>query len=352
MKSPASVIMMPLDTLYGAVTRVRLAAYRSGWFSVSKLEAPVISVGNITTGGTGKTPLVEWVCRAISNESTNPGKHDEKKICVLTRGCGRVDPKLQVVVSNGAELLANEREAGDEPFLLAENLLGIAAVISNPDRVAAGQWAIGNLNTNVFVLDDGFQHLRLSRNLDLVVIDATNPWGGGRLLPVGRLREPLKGLTRADCIVITRTDQVEDLTSLINDIHRVVGDVPILSSRMITSRLSTVNGKTIDNAHIKRPVGAFCGIGNPESFFNHLRREGYPLSFTRAFADHHNYNQAELGILVKGAKARGAEALFTTAKDATKIRCLDLDIPCYVVEVEISIDEDRRLVNMIRDATS
>jgi tetraacyldisaccharide 4'-kinase len=352
MKSPPSVIMMPLDTLYGVVTRARLAAYRSGWFLVSKLQAPVISVGNITTGGTGKTPLVEWVCRAISNESTTPDTHDGVKICVLTRGYGRVDPKSQVVVSNGAKLLANQPEAGDEPFLLAENLLGIAAVISNPDRVAAGHWAIANLNANVFVLDDGFQHLRLSRNLDLVVIDATNPWGGGRLLPAGRLREPLKGLTRADCIVITRTDQVEDVSSLINEIRQVVGDVPILSSRMVTSRLSTVDGQTVDKADIKRPVGAFCGIGNPESFFNHLRREGYPLSFTRAFADHHNYNQTEFGIVVKEAKAHGAEVLLTTAKDATKLRSLDLDIPCYVVEIEISIDEDKRLVNMIRDATS
>jgi len=352
MKSPASVLMMPLDTLYGAVTQARLAAYRNGWFLVSKLRAPVISVGNITTGGTGKTPLVEWVCRAISNESTTGGTHDKKKICVLTRGYGRADPNSQVVVSNGAELLANDRDAGDEPFLLAENLLGIAAVVSNPNRVAAGQWAIEKLNSNVFVLDDGFQHLRLSRNLDLVVIDATNPWGGGRLLPAGRLREPPKGLHRADCIVITRTEQVEDLSSLTNDIHRFAGDVPVLFSRMVTRRLSTIDGQTVGKAEVQQPVGAFCGIGNPASFFNHLGRDGFTLNFTRAFSDHHNYNQAEIAVVVREAKARGAEALLTTAKDAIKLRSFDLNIRCYFVEVEISIDDDNRLVNMIRDAVS
>ena len=112
---------------------------------------------------------------------------------MLTRGYGRSNPQSQVVVSDGNKLLASEREAGDEPYLLARNLIGFAAVVSNPDRVAAGEWAIKNLGSEVFVLDDGFQHLHLSRNLDIVTIDATNPWGGGSLLPYGRLREPRSG---------------------------------------------------------------------------------------------------------------------------------------------------------------
>ena len=138
MNPAASLIMLPAGTIYRAVTRARLAAYQRGLFPVSKLAVPVISVGNITTGGTGKTPLVEWVCRTISAVSREES-HEGKKVCVLTRGYGRTNPKAQVVVSNGSELRANELEGGDEPFLLATNLLGMAAVISNPNRVAAGE---------------------------------------------------------------------------------------------------------------------------------------------------------------------------------------------------------------------
>ena len=241
MTSSASLILPPLSAIYRVAMRARLTAYRRRWFLVSKLAAPVISVGNLTTGGTGKTPLVDWVCRVVAANRTD-GRQEAaremlpgKKVCVLTRGYGRVDPKSQVVVSNGASLLADEDEAGDEPFLLANNLLGIASVIANPNRIAAGQWAIENFKSEVFVLDDGFQHLRLARDLDIVTVDATNPFGGGSLLPYGRLREPLDGLTRAGCIVITRTEQVKDWATTKEFIERTVGTVPIFSSRMVTS---------------------------------------------------------------------------------------------------------------------
>ena len=241
MKSDSPLILLPFSGLYSAVTRARLTAYRRGWLSVSRLAAPVISVGNLTTGGTGKTPLVEWVCRVIAADT-----EDEKKVCVLTRGYRRVNPQSQVVVSNGTELLADEREAGDEAFLLAQNLLGVAAVIANPNRFAAGKWAIENLKSEVFVLDDGFQHLQLARDLDIVTIDATNPWGdgNGRLLPYGRLREPLSSLSRAGCFVITRTEQVEDWPQSSGRWNSVAGSVPVFSSRMVTASVRKLNEET------------------------------------------------------------------------------------------------------------
>src|SRR6202040_1050727 len=152
MSSASSIILAPLSVLYGAVTRTRLALYRRGLLKPSKLDAPVISVGNITTGGTGKTPLVEWVGRALDREG--------RQVCILTRGYGRENPNTRIVVSNGKEILASEREAGAEPRLLAQSLLGLAAVISDADRFAAGQWAIKKFGSDVFILDDGFQHLR------------------------------------------------------------------------------------------------------------------------------------------------------------------------------------------------
>jgi tetraacyldisaccharide 4'-kinase len=340
----ASLLLPPLSAIYSVVTRARISGYKRGWFSVSKLSAPVISVGNLTTGGTGKTPLVEWVCKAVIRETG-------KRVCVLTRGYGRANPQSQVAVSDGNTLLASEREAGDEPYLLAQNLNGIAAVVSNPDRLAAGKWAIKNLDSEVFVLDDGFQHLRLARDLDIVTIDATNPWGGGTLLPYGRLREPRAGLSRADCIVVTRTDQVQDRVSLTESVQRLAGAVPVFTSRMTTSGIRMLSGENVNNERLlTQPVAAFCGIGNPESFFNQLRQEGYTTVFTRAFADHHNYCQADLNRLIKEAKNHGASGLITTAKDALKLASLELELPCYVLEIEISIDDDARLMKMIQVA--
>ncbi|MEP6568252.1 MAG: tetraacyldisaccharide 4'-kinase [Acidobacteriota bacterium] len=344
MNTFASLILPPLSAIYSAATRARATAYRRGWFSVSRLAAPVISVGNLTTGGTGKTPLVEWVCRAVASET-------RKKVCVLTRGYGRPNPKSQVVVSDGTRLLAGVRDSGDEPYLLAQNLINVAAVISNPDRLAAGNWAIKNLGSQVFVLDDGFQYLSLTRDLDILTIDATNPWGGGRLLPHGRLREPRAGLSRADCVVITRTDQGKDLDSTQDAVNRLADASPVLSSRMVTSGMRKLNGESVDKkSFLSEPVAAFCGVGNPGSFFNNLRSEGFVPLFTRAFADHHSYSQADLDRLVEDAKANGALALLTTAKDAIKMSTLKMELPCYVLEIQISIDDEDRLLDLVRKA--
>src|SRR5687768_10961141 len=212
------LVLPPLSALYGAVTRTRLALYQRGTFHTTKLGRPVISVGNITAGGTGKTPLVEWVARNVAGAGKN--------VCILTRGYGRDNPQRQVVVSDGKTILATPAEAGDEPFLLATKLLGSAAVICNADRISAGRFAIETLGADCFVLDDGFQHLRLARDLNIVTIDATNPWGGGQLLPYGRLREPVSNLSRADCVVLTRCDQAENLETLQAEIRDLTGGRP------------------------------------------------------------------------------------------------------------------------------
>lgn len=323
-----SLILPPLSVLYGAITRTRLSLYRRGTFHSTKLDRPVISVGNITTGGTGKTPLVEWVARKIAVEG--------RKVCILTRGYGRDNPDRQVVVSDGNTVLASPSEAGDEPFLLATNLRGVAAVISGADRVAAGKEAIRQFDTDCFVLDDGFQHLRLARDLNIVTIDATNPWGGGHLLPYGRLREPLSGLKRAGCIVITRTDQSNNVAPLHKEIVRHAGNIPIFLSRM----------RTLNNSPEKiiQPVAAFCAIGNPRSFFNQIRHE---IVLERAFPDHHRYSQDEIDSLTEAAKAAGAGSLITTAKDAVKLRSLSFTLPCYVLEIEPQIDNEEELIRLI-----
>jgi tetraacyldisaccharide 4'-kinase len=327
-----SLVLPPLSALYGAVTRTRLALYQRGTFHTTKLDRPVISVGNITAGGTGKTPLVEWVARTVAA----PGKN----VCILTRGYGRENPQRQVVVSDGKTILATPAEAGDEPFLLATRLLGSAAVICNADRISAGRFAIETLGADCFVLDDGFQHLRLARELNIVTIDATNPWGGGQLLPYGRLREPVSNLSRANCVVITRCDQAENLETLRGEIRALIRGLPLFHSKMKPIRSLLPTG----------PVAAFCAVGNPTSFFRQLKESDYEVVFEKSFADHHAYTQNDVDELIRAATRAGAASLITTAKDAVKLRSLHFSLPWHVFEVEISIDDEAALTQLIRTA--
>ena len=328
-----SFILPPLSVLYNAVTRTRLSLYRRGTFHSTKLDRPVISVGNITTGGTGKTPLVEWVARTVASTG--------KKVCILTRGYGRDNPGRMVVVSDGNAVLAKPSEAGDEPYLLATNLRGVAAVISSADRVAAGNEAIRQFDTDCFVLDDGFQHLRLARNLNIVTIDATHPWGGGHLLPYGRLREPVSGLSRADIVVITRTDQASNVDALRAEI-RDLTNARIFQSRMRATRVVPLNNSS---ESVTPPVAAFCAVGNPRSFFKQLAHE---VVLEKSFPDHHRYSQNDIDLLINNATAAGAKSLVTTAKDAVKLRSLSFSLPCYVLEIEPQIENEHELIGLIR----
>lgn len=325
-----SLLLPPLSALYGAVTRTHLALYRRGTFQTVKLERPVISVGNITAGGTGKTPLVEWVAKTLANSG--------KKVCILTRGYGRENPRSQVVVSDGETIMATSAEAGDEPLLLANNLLRSSAVICNADRVSAGHYAIEAFGSECFVLDDGFQHFRLARDLNLVTIDATNPWGGGRLLPYGRLREPISGLSRADCVVLTRCDQAKNIDTLTAEIRDLIRGRPVFQSTMRTTESEPATGT----------AAAFCGVGNPESFFEQVRRHGYEIVFEKAFTDHHWYTQNDIDDLESAAKRAGATSLIATAKDAVKLTSLSFSLPLHVLKVEISIENQAALAELIR----
>jgi tetraacyldisaccharide 4'-kinase len=347
MNRAAIVALTPLSGLYGVAMKARRAFYRRGLFRVHKIGVPVISVGNITTGGTGKTPLVEWIARALARR--------QKRVCILTRGYGRQRPGSRVLVSNGVEIFADARDAGDEPLLLAERLKGEAAVICDADRVAAARWATENLGTDLFILDDGFQHLRLARDCNIVAIDATNPWGNRRLFPAGNLRESPHQLARADGIVITRADDVTRAAALKSEIDQLSKGRPVFLSRMRIAGWRKLSGELKDSSvwanELKSgPVAAFCGVGNPESFFALLRRAGHTLCHTRVFPDHHYYSQEEINALVSQSAKRGAHALLTTAKDEVKLRSLRVELPCYVVEGAIEIEGESKFLASIDEA--
>ena len=348
MTANGAMILSPLGALYGAVMGARKALYQRGLLRVHEVGAPVLSVGNITTGGTGKTPVVEWLARAVVARSG-------KRVCILTRGYGRADERRRILVSNGEALLADAHEGGDEPRLLAESLVGVAAVLSDADRVAAARWALANLHSEVFILDDGFQHLRIARDLDIVTVDATNPFGGGRLLPRGRLREAAEGLARADIIVITRAeDQSVDIDKLRLELERLSGGRPVFLSKTRTHGLRTLSETGMEevvsiNAQ-PQPFAAFCAIGNPDSFFALVKREGLALAYTRSFPDHHVFSQRDIEAIESQAMEAGARALLTTAKDAVKLRSLRFKLPCFILEIKIEFEDEDSLLRLIDKA--
>jgi len=334
---------MPFSSIYGKITDVRNALFERGFFKSHALGAPTISVGNITVGGTGKTPLVAFVAQTLIEKG--------EKVCILTRGYGRENPKQRVLVADGERILSDAKKAGDEPFELAKKLSGKAIIVTDSNRVAAAKFALENFAPSVFVLDDAFQHRKAQRDLDIVLIDATNPFGNEKTLPFGRLREPLGNLARADLIIITRANLAENISNLKSQISNLSPHSPIITAENKISNLIELEDfreNRNPKSRIPKPKSvAFCALGNPENFFEQLRRENFDLTATRKFPDHHRYTQTDISNLEADAKSVGSDSLLTTAKDAVKISKLNFELPCFVVESEMIFDDEKTLREML-----
>jgi tetraacyldisaccharide 4'-kinase len=338
------IILSPLGWLYRGVAEIRNAMYDRGVIESHPLGARTISVGNITTGGTGKTPLVVLSAEILADRG--------EKVCVLTRGYGRDDPKNRVLVSNGAELLANAKTGGDEPVEMARLLLGKAIVVADADRVAASKWARENFGVTAFVLDDGFQHRRAKRDVDIVCIDATDPFGNGRVLPAGKLREPLNNLSRASAFVLSRSDLAGNIESIKTAIRKYNLKAPIFEAeaRIAGSvHLDEFLAGSInpDGETVLGKLYAFCGLGNPEGFFDSLRRAGVELAGVHKFRDHHEYDQEDIETIESEANWAGAAGLVTTAKDAVKLAGLKFKLPCFVAIAETVISDREAFADLL-----
>jgi tetraacyldisaccharide 4'-kinase len=317
---------MPLSAGFHAAVAMRAAAYRRGWFQTRKLGRPVLSVGNLTVGGTGKTPLVEYVADLLVKRGWKPG--------ILTRGYRRRNKADLIPVEPAESRRPDPREIGDEPALLAHKLPRVPMVIG-ANRYRAGCLAEERFGVDVHILDDGFQHLALARDLDIVVLDATRNLASDALLPAGRLREPAEALVRAHVIVLSRVElanpkPVEDFAGRVNPQAR------IFHARTKLCELADVKtGRFHPLAEFQdRPVYAFCGVGNPGAFFSDLSQWGFKLAGTASFPDHHVYGRREFALLMLELKHskefKGVNFILTTEKDA-------LNLPLQEYEEEVPI---------------
>jgi tetraacyldisaccharide 4'-kinase len=317
--------------------RLRTVLYESGALRVRRLGRPVISVGNLTFGGTGKTPVVEALARALGDEGY--------RVAVLTRGYGRRG-KGRVVLGEGFEApgaSAFER-GGDEPALLARRLPK-AFVLVDADRYAAGLWAERAIDPDVFVLDDGFQHLRLARDVNLVVVDATNPFGGLEMAPFGTLREPLGAMRRANAVLVSRATRPHDESTLRQTIRGVCGpSTPVIAIDHEVRCFSPLGGgKEVEPEALRdRAVGVLAALGNPSVLLDDLARLGVRVVSTSLLEDHHDYSDRDVESAVAAARAVGAELLVTTGKDAIKLeRLARPSLPIYVSEIALRpVDRD------------
>jgi tetraacyldisaccharide 4'-kinase len=326
--------LSPLGKLYGRAMAARNRMYDNGFLRSHDLGARSISVGNLTTGGTGKTPLVALISKLLLDEG--------ETVCILTRGYGRVDPRSRVLVSDGKSVLVDAAAGGDEPVELAMNLGGKAIIVADPDRVAAANWARDKFPVTAFILDDGFQHRRARRDLDIVCIDATSPCGNGRIIPAGTLRESFESLNRADAIVITRTEIVEETSALQARLRSKNQKAPIFLAKTEIVGFVPLEEFHAERGEIRSNIVSafvFTAIGNSEGFIRTLARSGVDIKGDQTFRDHHHFTQRNIDAVERRARDHGSATLVTTAKDAVKLKDLRFSIPVYVAIAEMIIED-------------
>ncbi len=347
-RTPLSAALFLLSLSYGAGVRLRTTLYKNGVLGRARLSRPVISVGNLTVGGTGKTPTAVYLAEKLRDRGARPA--------LVSRGYGGAAEGRGGVVSGGGRIYMDARSAGDEPLLMARRLPEVPVLIGR-DRHRMGLIALERFGAGAVILDDAFQHLRLERNIDLVLMDARRPLGNGRLFPMGPLREPPSALRRAGAVMLTRCDRAKDLglgaaerlrrilhprIPILRSSHapRLVAVVPRGEARgaMSGSRAERdVSGDWISG----RRVFLFSGIGENADFRRTVRGMGGRVAGALAFPDHHDYTDPELRAVIRRATDLGAEAILTTEKDHVRImgRGIAWPLDLGVVGVEIRLHQ-------------
>ncbi len=340
------LVLLLLSFLFRGIVQTRLWLYRKRLLRDHPLGCMVISVGNLTVGGTGKTPVVERLARTLQAGG--------RKVAILSRGYksrraplfrrirARLNGKGKFwtprVVSDGTQVLLGSREAGDEPYMLAANLPGVVVLVDK-DRVKSGRYAIEHFGTDTLILDDGLQYLHLRHRLDIVLVDRHAPFGNEFLLPRGTLREPPANLRRANHIFITKSAG-GDNAALVARIRRYNRTAEIVECAHQPQRLQHVfTGERLGLEALKGAyVGAFSAIATPESFEEELRKLGAHVELSRRFTDHHRFKESEIRSFASRCQRRDVAMILTTEKDAVRFpKRMELEVPVYLLRIEIEI---------------
>lgn len=325
-----SVVMAVASAAYRGLLGTRDWLYACRLLRSRGVACPVVSIGNLTVGGTGKTPATELAVRTLLDLGRRPA--------VVSRGYGRRTTGMQIVADT-ASIRLDAEDAGDEPFLLARRLPGVPVVVGSNRWEAAGL-AMERFAVDTIVLDDGFQHRTLAKDLEIVMARVDRPWGNGRLLPAGPLREPLAALARAHLVVVTGVDRAEDLAEVSAVVRRYAANVPVLGGRYVPTECW--------EAGIRRTVPlpalagtrllAFAGIAAPHGFERTLAELGVAIEGVIPFPDHHWYSPADVEALEARASGLGMDGFITTEKDWVRLRKLRLPRrPLYVLGVRLEL---------------
>lgn len=331
------LLLAPFGLAYSLVQKLRAILYRVGILKTRRLPRPVISIGNITVGGTGKTPMTAYIARLLLERGY--------KVAVLSRGYGGSLEGQSVIVSDGVSVMLGPNECGDEPYLLASTVPGLMVVIGT-DRYAAGCLAVQQLSPDLFLLDDGFQHLRLQRDLNILLLDSCRPFGNGWTLPAGLLREAATAARRADLIILTRCPEGATVTPLVS------GKPAFAASHRLVDALPLTGGNPVPLTELQGPgFLAFAGIAQPDFFFSALRERGINVVATLPFPDHADYDQAVLDTISETLLSSGAEYAVTTEKDGVKLKQLPESVATvtYLARLDIVLDKPSELQALIRN---
>jgi tetraacyldisaccharide 4'-kinase len=318
---PLRGLLWPLSLLYGAGVRARVWLYANGWLKQKRLNATVISVGNLTVGGTGKTPMVIWLAEKFLA--------DGKRVAILSRGYRG---------ANGTS---------DEIELMKFRLQGRVSFGVGKNRFAEGLRLESRQSIDVFLLDDGFQHLQLARDLNILLMDASRPLAGEFLLPAGRLREPVAAMSRANVIIFTRAETASGTLEAIGKLDRYpvfAASTRLLGFRRFGGESAPVSADEIGAG----PFFAFCGLGNPDAFFRDLGSWGLAICGQAIFPDHHLYTQQDFLEIMRAGKRAGANVFVTTEKDAQNLGGFKFEeAPVYVAVIDLVVTPEADFRNVL-----
>lgn len=341
-QNPVLRILLQLPVaLFSWLLSLRPWLYQVGFLKQIHVSPRVVSIGNLTLGGTGKTPFTLRVAQLLKNEGF--------RVAIVCRGYKRTSRESCLLVSDGKSLLADALASGDEAQWLARRLPDVPIVVGRSKSESA-RWVEKTLHVDWIIVDDGFQHLRLARDKNLLLLDEDHPFDNGKIVPLGRLREPAAALRRSDMIVWVRESVCASIAEKTKERESLIPQVPQFKARRKFVGIHSLEADVtpmVETIKTKKWI-AFCGLARPEQFLKGLAEEGWQLAATQIFPDHHRYRPEDLQQLLIQRQKTGADGLITTAKDAINLPSRAFgECPCYVYEIAMSIEDEPRLLKAL-----